>query len=313
MMRPLVQTSFYRSSWMKRFSTTMGSLAILAGLAVAGPAMAQEKAAPLQWQYFQADENGFNRTPVLLTGDKEAILLDGGFTLSDGKAVAEKIKETGKKLTTIFVSQSDPDYYFSLGPVKAAFPDARIIAAPETVDAIKGNIEAKLKVWGPQLKDNGPQKLSDVVIPEASDVKALELEGNEIEIVPAEGMTNRRYLWVPSLKAVFGGVLTTAGEHVWLADTPDLAQREAWIRNLDTIAARNPEVVVPAHMKPGSVTDVSAIKFTRDYIAAFDEEAAKAKDSGELIAAMKKRYPDLGGESSLELGAKVIKGEMKWE
>jgi hypothetical protein len=28
---------------------------------------------------------------------------------------------------------------------------------------------------------------------------------------------------------------------------------------------------------------------------------------------MKKRYPDLGGESSLELGAKVIKGEMKWE
>ena len=298
---------------MKRFSMTMGSLAILAGLAVAGPAMAQEKTAPLQWQYFQADENGFNRTPVLLTGDKEAILLDGGFTLSDGKAVAEKIKETGKKLTTIYVSQSDPDYYFSLGPIKAAFPDARIIAAPETVDAIKGNIEAKLKVWGPQLKDNGPQKLSDVVIPEASDVKALELEGNEIEIVPAEGMTNRRYLWVPSLKAVFGGVLITAGEHVWLADTPDLSQREAWIRNLDTIAARNPEVVVPAHMKPGSATDVSAIKFTRDYIAAFDEEAAKAKDSGELIAAMKKRYPDLGGESSLELGAKVIKGEMKWE
>ena len=298
---------------MKRFSMTMGSLAILAGLAVAGPAMAQEKTAPLQWQYFQADENGFNRTPVLLTGDKEAILLDGGFTLSDGKAVAEKIKETGKKLTTIYVSQSDPDYYFSLGPIKAVFPDARIIAAPETVDAIKGNIEAKLKVWGPQLKDNGPQKLSDVVIPEASDVKALELEGNEIEIVPAEGMTNRRYLWVPSLKAVFGGVLITAGEHVWLADTPDLSQREAWIRNLDTIAARNPEVVVPAHMKPGSATDVSAIKFTRDYIAAFDEEAAKAKDSGELIAAMKKRYPDLGGESSLELGAKVIKGEMKWE
>ncbi|WP_454622956.1 MBL fold metallo-hydrolase [Brucella anthropi] len=230
---------------MKRFSMTMGSLAILAGLAVAGPAMAQEKASPLQWQYFQADENGFNRTPVLLTGDKDAILLDGGFTLSDGKAVAEKIKETGKKLTTIYVSQSDPDYYFSLGPIKAAFPDARIIAAPETVDAIKGNIEAKLKVWGPQLKDNGPQKLSDVVIPEASDVKALELEGNEIEIVSAEGMTNRRYLWVPSLKAVFGGVLITAGEHVWLADTPDLSQREAWIRNLDTIAARNPEVDLP--------------------------------------------------------------------
>lgn len=298
---------------MKRFSKVIGGLAVLAGLAVMGHAAAQEKTAPLQWQYFQADENGFLRTPVLLTGDKEAILLDGGFTLSDGKAVAEKIRETGKKLTTIYISQSDPDYYFSLGPIKAAFPDARIIAAPATVEAIKGNIDNKLKVWGPQLKDNGPQTLSDVVIPEASDVKALELEGNEIEIVPAEGMKNRRYLWVPSLKAVFGGVLITAGEHVWLADTPDLAQREAWIRNLDAIAARNPAIVVPVHMAPGSPTDVSAIRFTRDYIAAFDEEAAKAKDSGELIAAMKKRYPGLGGESSLELGAKVIKGEMKWE
>ena len=52
--------------------------------------------------------------------------------------------------------------------------------------------------------------------------------------------------------------------------------------------------------------------FTRDYIKAFDEEALKARNSGELIAAMKKRYPDLGEESSLELSAKVAKGEMKW-
>lgn len=300
-----------------RFSDLMKGMAFaalgVAGLAVAGPAAAQEKAAPLQWQFFQADENGFNRTPVLLTGEKEAILLDGGFTFSDGRAVAEKIKETGKKLTTVYVSQSDPDYYFNLREIKLAFPDVKIIAAPETVAAINGNVETKLKVWGPQLKDNGPQNLSDLVLPQASDVKTLTLEGNEIEIVPAEGMKNRRYLWVPSLKAVFGGVLIGAGEHIWLADTADKAQREAWIKNLDAIAARNPEVVVPAHMKAGSATDVSAVKFTRDYLAAFDEEADKAKDSAALIAAMKKRYPDLGGESSLELGAKVIKGEMKWE
>ncbi|URQ75077.1 MAG: MBL fold metallo-hydrolase [Candidatus Ochrobactrum gambitense] len=302
---------------MERFSDILRGAVFaaigVAGLAVAGPAAAQEKAAPLKWQFFQADENGFNRTPVLLTGEKEAVLLDGGFTFSDGKAVAEKIKETGKKLTTVYVSQSDPDYYFNLREIKSAFPDVKIIAAPEAVAAINGNVETKLKVWGPQLKENGPQSLSDLVLPQASDEKTLTLEGNEIEIIPAEGMKNRRYLWVPSLKAVFGGVLIGAGEHIWLADTPDLAQREAWIKTLDAIATRNPEVVVPAHMKAGSATDISAVKFTRDYIAAFDEEAAKAKDSAELIAAMKKRYPDLGGESSLELGAKVIKGEMKWE
>ncbi|NWE37202.1 MBL fold metallo-hydrolase, partial [Pseudomonas gingeri] len=49
-----------------------------------------------------------------------------------------------------------------------------------------------------------------------------------------------------------------------------------------------------------------------DYIKAFDEETAKAKDSAALISAMKKRYPSLGDESTLELGAKVAKGEMQW-
>jgi len=52
--------------------------------------------------------------------------------------------------------------------------------------------------------------------------------------------------------------------------------------------------------------------FTADYIQAFDAETAKAKDAAALVAAMKKRYPDLADESSLELGAKVAKGEMKW-
>lgn len=297
---------------MTLFSGLVKSVAVAAALLVTGQAFAAQKAAPLKWQYFQADDKGFERTPVLLTGDREAILLDGGFRLSDGHAVAEKIKATGKALTTIYISQSDPDYYFSLGPIKAAFPAAKIIAAPDTVSAIKANVEGKLKVWGPQLGEDGPNTLADVIIPQASDVKTLMLEGNEIDIVPAVGMKNRRYLWVPSLKAVFGGVLVSAGKHVWLADTSDEAQRKAWIRNLDAILARKPDVVVPAHMAAGSATDISAVKFTRDYIAAFDEEAAKAANSAELIAAMKKRYPGLGGESVLELGAKVAKGEMKW-
>jgi len=39
--------------------------------------------------------------------------------------------------------------------------------------------------------------------------------------------------------------------------------------------------------------------FTADYIQAFDAETAKAKDAAALVAAMKKRYPDLADESSL--------------
>lgn len=265
-----------------------------------------------KWQFFQANEAGFRRTPVLLTGEKEAILLDGGFTLSDGRAVADAIKATKKELTTIYVSCNDPDYYFSLRPIVEAFPKAKVIAKPATVEAIKGNVQGKLEVWGPQLKDNGPQKLDDVVIPTASDIGKLDLEGNSIEIVEVPAMHDRRYLWVPSLEAVFGGVLISSGIHVWVADEGTPEKRAAWVKALDELIARKPKIVVPAHQSEGAPQGVEAIKFTRDYLVAFEEEVTKGKDSAEVIAAMTKRYPNLLDVSSLELGAKVAKGEMKW-
>lgn len=269
-------------------------------------------ASKLQWRYFQADEAGFDRTPVLLTGESEAILIDGGFTLSDGRAVAEAIKATGRRLTTIYVSCNDPDFYFSLKPVTEAFPDAKVIAASATVEAIKANVEGKLETWGPQLKDNGPQTLADVVMPEPDDRTALTLEGSTIEVVTIEGMKDRRYLFVPGLNAIFGGVLVYSGSHVWVADEATVEGRQKWIEALDTMAARKPEIVVPAHKSNGGPEGLEAIRFTRDYLVAFNEAAAQSKDSAELIAAMTRRYPDLPGAATLELGAKVAKGEMKW-
>lgn len=266
----------------------------------------------LRWQHFAAGEHGFFRAPVLIFGAREAVLIDAGFTLSDGRAVAEAIKATGKQLTTIYISQSDPDYYFGLAPIKAAFPQARVIAAPATLAAIQGNVEKKLATWGPQLKDNGPQTLEDIVMPEPFDGPAIELEEQNIEIVEADNLHNRRYLWVPSLDAIFGGVLVFSGVHVWTADTSSAEGRAAWVRTLDAMLARNPSVVVPGHMAPEAATDASAIRYTRDYLLAFEEELAKATDSAALIAAMKARYPNAGMGIALQIGAKVATGEMKW-
>lgn len=294
-------------------ATAAQALTLAGAATLLAPAGAiADTAAPLGWRAFPAGDSGFFRAPVLLSGSREAILIDGGFTLSDGKALAEGIKATGKTLTTIYVSQSDPDYYFSLGPVTAAFPGARVIAASATVEAIKDNVEKKLVVWGPTLKENGPQTLADVVMPQPFDGGALTLDGQTIEIVDAQGMANRRYLWVPSLRAVFGGVLVTSGLHVWTADTPTVEARTAWVKALDAMAARDPAVVVAGHAAPGSAPDAAAIAYTRAYLLAFEEELAKAKTSAELIAAMKRRYPNAEKGISLEIGAKVALGEMKW-
>lgn len=267
---------------------------------------------PLAWTHLPAGEHGFFRSPVLVSGGTEAVLIDGGFTLSDGAAVVDAIHATGKTLTTVYVSQSDPDYYFSLGPIKAAFPDARFIAASATIAAINANVQKKLDTWGPQLKDNGPQTLADVVLPQPFDGDTLTVDGERIEIVHIDGLPNRRYLWVPALSAVFGGVLVFSGVHVWTADTASAPLRAAWVQALDAMAAREPAVVVAGHMVPDAPASAAAIAYTRSYLLAFEEELAKTPTSAELIAAMTARYPDAGMAIALQIGAKVATGEMKW-
>lgn len=297
---------------MTRREFVQSAAAAGAATSLQGFAATSGMAAPLEWKHFASSDKGFFRAPVLLSGSKEAMLIDGGFSLIDGRAVAEAIAASGKTLTTIYISQSDPDFYFSLAPIKSAFPAAKVIAATDTINAIRANVQKKIDIWAPQLKENGPQKLSDIIFPESFDGTSLQLEGHNIEIVNAQGLENRRYLWVPSLNAVFGGVLIFSGLHVWTADTPTPAARAAWVKNLEAIAARAPSVVVPGHLAPNGALDVSAVNYTREYLLAFEEEVAVAANSDALIAAMTKRYPNAGLIPALQIGAKVAKGEMKW-
>lgn len=270
------------------------------------------QAAKLDITYFPTDAAGFSRAPVLVSNDSEAILIDGGFTFSDASKTIQAIKESGKTLKTIFVSHNDPDYYFNLKPIAEAFPDAQVLAAPDTVAAIKQTVELKIKAWGDTLKDNGPKAVSDVIIPTPYTASTLKLGDEVIDIKNAEaGLPDRHYLWIPSVRAIVGGVLVFTDMHVWMADTQTKASRLAWIKTLDKMIAMKPEQVVPGHMLSDSSTNASALTFTRDYLVNF-ENAANADKSEVIIADMQALYPELPGEGSLQLGAKVIAGEMQW-
>ena len=92
-----------------------------------------------------------------------------------------------------------------------------------------------------------------------------------------------------------------------------MAERAAWLAQLDDMAALKPELVVPGHMRAGSALDASAITFTKDYLQTFEKALPAAKTSAELISAMQRVYPQVTeGGLSLDIGAKVNKGEMKW-
>ncbi|MFY0730428.1 MBL fold metallo-hydrolase [Pseudomonas sp. NFX15] len=252
----------------------------------------------------------FPVTSVLVSGEKEAILVDAQFGKSQAEQVVEKIRASGKQLTTIYISHGDPDYYFGLDTLTTAFPKARILASQPTVDHIKQTVDGKLAFWGPKMGADVPAK---TIVPEVLKGDSLILEGQKLQVLGLDGpQPDRSFVWIPSLKAVVGGVVVAQNIHVWMADTQTPQSHADWLATLLSIETLKPKTVVPGHYLGGGSHSLAAVQFTADYIKAFDEETAKAKDSTALIAAMKKRFPTLGDESSLELSAKVAKGEMKW-
>lgn len=271
----------------------------------------QPAAAPLQVQIYHPDANAiFGVASVLVSGAKDAILVDAQFSAADARALVAQVRASGKRLTTIYVSHGDPDYYFGLDVLTQAFPQAKVLASPATVAHIRQTQAQKLQVWAPKLGADAPQR---IVLPQPLRGDRLLLEGRELQIVGLDGATpDRTFVWIPSIQTVLGGIPVMAGEHVWMADTQTPASHAQWLATLQRIQALRPQRVIPGHFVPGAAQDLAAVRFTADYIRAFDEETAKAKDAAALVAAMQRRYPRLGGVEALQLSAKVAKGEMRW-
>ncbi|GAN76127.1 metallo-beta-lactamase [Acidisphaera rubrifaciens HS-AP3] len=260
--------------------------------------------------YNPGEKSIFPVSSEIVSGDHDAVLIDAQFQRNDAEAVVARIKASGKTLTTVYVSHSDPDYYFGLDVVQAAFPHARIVASAPTVAAIKTLMQRKLAYWGPLLKDNAPRRL---VLPEVLHGTRIMLEGHAIDIVGLDGPTpGRSYVYIPSLRTVVGGAVVFSGTHVWVADTPTASAREQWRATLRTIEALRPARVVPGHFLGAAPDGLGAVRFTDRYLAALERAAADTRTSADLIAAMERAYPRLPERTWLELGAKVVKGDMRW-
>lgn len=283
---------------------TFVGLSGLSGFANAAGALTMEV-------YNPGEKSVFPVSSEIISGEHEVALIDAQFQRNDAEQLVEKIKATGKTLTTVYISHSDPDFYFGLDTIKAAFPQAKIVATAQTVNAIRASKDGKLAYWGPILKDNAP---GSVVVPQPLNGNSFTVDGQKVEVKGLNGPTpERTYVWIPALKAVVGGVPVSGNNiHLWVADTQTAQSRADWQQALESIKALKPEVVVPGHFLPGAPQTLESVTFTQNYLTALETALPKAKDANQLIAEMKKLYPNLKDESSLELSAKVLKNEMKW-
>ncbi|MBH1932070.1 MBL fold metallo-hydrolase [Serratia rubidaea] len=266
----------------------------------------------LTMEVYNPGENSvFPVSSEIISGQHEVALIDAQFQRNDAQQLVEKIKATGKKLTTVYISHSDPDFYFGLDVIKAAFPDAKIIATPGTIKEINATKDGKVAYWGPILKENAP---TQVIVPQPLKGDSFTIDGQQVEVKGLNGPTPARtYVWIPALKAVVGGVAVAGNNiHPWIADNQSAESRAHWQQTLASIQTLQPQRVVPGHYLPGAAQTLESVTFTQNYLKVLEAELPQAKDAKQLVTAMEKHYPTLKDVSSLELSAKVLKGEMKW-
>lgn len=295
---------------MKHVSIVFLTIQILFNMETQAQDFKTIEAEKLTLDVFNASENSFGVASVIISGKKDAVLIDAQFTLADAETVAHKIKSSGKKLTTIYVSHGDPDFYFGLEVFKKYFPEVTAYASPATIEHIKLTAQKKLEVWGGRL---GNAITSNIVLPQILQGSTIELEGQKLEVIGLDEFPTKTFIWIPSIKAVVGGINVFGNTfHLWMADAQSTEARNKWISVLDKIKSLHPTIVVPAHAKSESTFDLTAVEHTKNYLL-FYEEALKANKSSEaLITTLKAKYPTLTFDIALQIGAKVNTGEMKW-
>lgn len=242
-------------------------------------------------------QTGYDVNSTMIIGERDILLIDPQFSLSEAHRLAAELLETKKRVATIYATHAHPDHLFGLAVLKQAFPEARIVALPATVNAAKTGWPARQKFWFATYGTNIPGP--EPVLPEELQTPVLTLEGEQFPITGgvqgADGPGNS-FVWIPSLKAVITGDIVF--DHVYFG-VPRDAARENWLKTIEQIAALKPAVVIPGHEGPGATRDMRAIDHMKKYIADWDVNVARSKNAAEMRSNVLKQYPGLGMEFTL--------------
>jgi glyoxylase-like metal-dependent hydrolase (beta-lactamase superfamily II) len=269
---------------------------ILAAVALATALSAQSK---LQLKvHHGAGFNGYDVNSTMISGEKDMLVIDPQFSLSEAHKLAAEILESKKNLTTIYITHPHPDHLFGLAVLHQAFPDAKIVATAATVAGAKTGWPARQKFWFATYGNNIPGP--DPVLPEELTTPYLTLEGEQFPVTGgvqgADGPGNS-FVYIPSLKAVVTGDIVF--ERVYFGVPKDMA-RENWLKTIAQITALNPSIVVAGHQGPGAKNAMSAIAFMKKYIADWDANVAASKNAAEMKEKVLKQYPGLGMEFTID-------------
>jgi glyoxylase-like metal-dependent hydrolase (beta-lactamase superfamily II) len=271
---------------------------------------AQAQTRPLEVEVLRTGAGSLFANYALIKGEKKAVLVDAPWTRADAHRVVAMILDSGRELETAFITHDHPDHFFSMEVITEAFPNAKVVAHPTVVADIWRSLPFKVKRWYPVLGANAPKRPT---APLPLEGETIDLEGRALKVLgPFQGdYAHSTALWAPSIGALFPGDLVFNEVFLWFGEHDAKAIQE-WGNALDQLAALNPRTVVAGHSKPDLPFDASGLDYSRRYIAQWPTFVASSKNSAELVARVRKAYPnsiDVLGDFLLGNSARVAMGE----
>src|SRR6476660_2524963 len=117
-------------------------------------------------------------TVTLIYGEHDAVLVDTFLTEQHARELVDWVVESGKNLTTIYVTHAHGDHYFGLKLLLDRFPNARAFATASSVAAMQNQISPDFvkSFWEPRFPGQVPSQLT---APEVLDGDTIHLEGEE--------------------------------------------------------------------------------------------------------------------------------------
>jgi glyoxylase-like metal-dependent hydrolase (beta-lactamase superfamily II) len=248
------------------------------------PIAQAERPEGMQATYFQP------MASTLIYGENDAVLVDTFMTVEQANGLADWIASKNKNLTTIYITHGHGDHWFGVGTILKRFPNARVVATPNTIKVMQGNASPqRLAAWGAAFPGQIPENL---VMAEELEGNVIELEGRELVVVEL-GHTDTDHttcLHVPSIGLVVAGDAAYNDVHMYFVEST-AEQRQEWLAALDKIESLNPRAVVASHKRPENEDGPWIIEETRKYIRDFDRLAETTKTAQELYAKMLELYP----------------------
>jgi glyoxylase-like metal-dependent hydrolase (beta-lactamase superfamily II) len=250
------------------------------------PVVTSDRPPGVRETYFQA------MASTLIYGKSDALLVDAFMTIEQASALADWVATKDKNLTTIYITHGHGDHWFGVGTLLERFPNASVVATPNTVKVMRQNAspEALRTAW----KAAFPRQIPDnLVIARELEGNVIDLEGHELIVVEL-GHTDTDHttcLHVPSIGLVVAGDAAYNDVHLYLAES-NVQTRQEWIAALDKIESLNPRAVVASHKRPENDDNPGIIEQTRQYIRDFDRLAATTTSAQDLYKEMLELYPN---------------------